>query len=85
MSTAASAAEWLRAVGIGTGAMTVAGALMKLALDGTPPPARRARPVHPAGPASRARHAGPAAEDETQPLLRVQPHRGRHSKGPAWN
>lgn len=88
MSGAASTAQWLTCAGIGTGGGGVVLGLLKLALDTEPivpyreSPASRPAPVAPPAEAP-ARHAGPPQLDETHPLIRFQPTRARHSKGPA--
>ncbi|MFD5656972.1 hypothetical protein [Streptomyces hirsutus] len=98
MSSAATAADWAWCGGIGVGAWTVIAVLVKVAVD-TPAPARPARPaaVQPPAPSepfpvmspcpprrpSTARHAAGPAVADTLSLTRVQPHRARHSKGPA--
>jgi len=87
--SAATTAQWLTAAAIGTGGGGLALGLLKLALDGMPAAPRPARqpacsaPAAPAEPTPEARHAGPPLRDETQPLIRYQPTRARHSKGPA--
>jgi hypothetical protein len=86
VSGPATAAQWLTAAAIGTGGGGLALGLLKLALDAAPCPVRQSdRPaaVAPAVPAPEARHAWPADLDETYPLIRYQPTRARHSKGPA--
>ncbi|MDX5569357.1 hypothetical protein PYK79_47280 [Streptomyces sp. ID05-04B] len=86
MSGAASTAQWLTCAGTGGGAVALG--LLKLALDTEPVTPRREShasrpdPVAPAAEAP-ARHAGPPQLDETHPLIRFQPTRARHSKGPA--
>ena len=77
MSTVTSAADWLRAGGIGVGAWAVLAVLVKTAADATGPacptrpqpeaPALEVPPC-PAYPPSTGRHAGPADLDETRLL-----------------
>ncbi|MEV5368949.1 hypothetical protein [Streptomyces albogriseolus] len=74
-ATAASAADWLRAGGIGVGAWVVVAVLAKVAADGPAAdrPTRKEAPAvevppRPAYPPSIGRHAGSAAPDETRLL-----------------
>lgn len=91
--SAATTAQWLTSAAIGTTSGAVALGLLKLALDAPPlhlelphrAPRTRPATTSPA-PAAGARHAGPAALDETAALTCVHPSHARHSKGqPAWN
>lgn len=93
MNGAASAAEWVACVGIGSGAGVVVLGLLKAALDGDghraaasshaedrypPLPAPAALPAR--APQLRARHAAPPLVTETQPIRCVQPRRARHAR-----
>ncbi|MFF5795753.1 hypothetical protein [Streptomyces albogriseolus] len=90
-ATAASAADWLRAGGIGVGAWVVLAVLVKVAADG-PAADRPAReearavevPPRPAYPPSTGRHAGSAAPDETRLLATPAAPVSLRKKQPAW-
>ncbi|MGW4300376.1 hypothetical protein ACWEHT_11425 [Streptomyces sp. NPDC004646] len=88
MTGPATTAQWLAATGIGTTTTALVLAVLKTAVDGgrlpryTPRPATRRAPHLPAcTPPRQPRHAAaPPDPAETQPLVRVRTHHGRHSK-----
>ncbi|MDT6983698.1 hypothetical protein ACFSUJ_11990 [Streptomyces lusitanus] len=87
-ATAASAADWLRAGGIGAGAWVVLAVLVKAAADRPAPPRPEApaieAPPRPAYPPSTGRHAGDAAPDETRLLAAPAAPVSLRKRQPAW-